>query len=181
VRTWHPHLHHDLGALDHRANDPTRTLDITFALSFATNESRGILFYFVGGPGGSGLASADSYLAAFDPSLTENMDIVFVDQRGIGPVHGLACPRAQASFDIAAAPLSDPDAVLATARTYVQDCTAELGRPDLFPSSIPTRPSAIPRRSARRSAPRRSGSTAKATAASLSRPMPPNSPVPSAA
>ncbi|MES2550019.1 MAG: hypothetical protein V4630_10025, partial [Pseudomonadota bacterium] len=118
--------------LDHRANDPTRTLDITFALSFATNESRGILFYFVGGPGGSGLASADSYLSAFDPTLTENMDIVFVDQRGIGAVHGLSCPVAQARFDSSAAPLSDTDAILATARTYVADCTAEIGAGDLL-------------------------------------------------
>ena len=45
--------------LDHRANDPDQTIDITFALSFATNESKGILFYFVCGPGGSGLAPAD--------------------------------------------------------------------------------------------------------------------------
>jgi pimeloyl-ACP methyl ester carboxylesterase len=112
--------------LDHRANDPAQTLDITFALSFASNESRGILFYFVGGPGGSGLASAEGYLAAFDPSLTENMDIVFVDQRGTGPVHGLACPKAQAAFDIAPASLADPDAIIATAKTYVSDCTAEL-------------------------------------------------------
>ena len=119
--------------LDHRANDPSRTLDITFALSFATNESRGILFYFVGGPGGSGLASADSYLSAFDPTLTENMDIVFVDQRGIGAVHGLSCPVAQARFDSSFAPLSDTEAVLATARTYVADCTAEIGAGDLLP------------------------------------------------
>lgn len=113
--------------LDHRANDPDQTLDITFALSFASDESRGILFYFVGGPGGSGLASADSYLASFDPSLTENMDIVFVDQRGIGQGHGLSCPAAQAKFDIAPAPLSDPDAILAIAKAYVADCTAEMG------------------------------------------------------
>ena len=119
--------------LDHRANDPSQTLDITFALSFASNESRGILFYFVGGPGGSGLASADSYLSSFDPSLTENMDIVFVDQRGTGPVHGLSCPLAQARFDIAPAPLTDPDAILSSARTYVQDCTAELGADSLLP------------------------------------------------
>jgi pimeloyl-ACP methyl ester carboxylesterase len=112
--------------LDHRANDPAKTLEITFALSFATEESRGILFYFVGGPGGSGLASVESYLSAFDASLIENMDIVFVDQRGTGPVHGLACPVAQAKFDIAPAPLSDPDAVMATARAYVTDCTAGL-------------------------------------------------------
>ena len=119
--------------LDHRANDPARTIDITFALSFATGESHGILFYFVGGPGASGLASADSYLAAFDPALTDNMDIVFVDQRGTGPVHGLSCPRAQARFDIAPAPLSDPEAILASARSYVADCSKEIGADDLLP------------------------------------------------
>lgn len=119
--------------LDRRANDPSQTLDITFALSFATKESHGILFYFVGGPGGSGLASVESYLPAFDASLIENMDIVFVDQRGTGPVHGLSCPVAQAKFDIAPAPLSDPDMVLATAKAYVTDCTAELKSDALLP------------------------------------------------
>jgi pimeloyl-ACP methyl ester carboxylesterase len=119
--------------LDHRANDPTQTLDITFALSFALNESRGILFYFVGGPGGSGLASADSYLAGFDPALTDNMDIVFVDQRGTGPVHGLSCPVAQARFDSSSAPLAETEAILASARTYVADCTAEMGADALLP------------------------------------------------
>ena len=119
--------------LDHRANDPARTLDITFALSFATNESQGILFYFVGGPGGSGLASADSYLSTFDPALTENLDIVFVDQRGIGPVHGLSCPVAQSRFDSSAAPLADTEGLLAAARTYVADCTAEMSADDLLP------------------------------------------------
>lgn len=119
--------------LDHRANDPSQTLDITFALSFATEESRGILFYFVGGPGGSGLASADSYLASFDPSLVRNMDIVFMDQRGIGPVHGLACPVAQARFDSFSAPLSDTESLLASARSYVSDCTAEMDADRLLP------------------------------------------------
>lgn len=119
--------------LDHRANDPSQTIEITFALSFASNESRGILFYFVGGPGGSGLASADSYLSAFDPSLTENMDIVFVDQRGIGSAHGLSCPAAQARFDIAPATLDDPDAVIATAQAYVTACTQELDANALLP------------------------------------------------
>jgi pimeloyl-ACP methyl ester carboxylesterase len=117
--------------LDHRANDPSQTLDITFALSFAAVESRGILFYFVGGPGGSGLASAEGYLGAFDPSLTDYMDIVFVDQRGTGPVHGLSCPNAQAVFDIA--PAAPNEAALATARTYVADCTAELAADALLP------------------------------------------------
>jgi pimeloyl-ACP methyl ester carboxylesterase len=117
--------------LDHRANDPAQTLDITFALSFAAVESRGILFYFVGGPGGSGLAAAEGYLGAFDPSLTDYMDIVFVDQRGTGPVHGLACPKAQAVFDIA--PALPDNTAIATARTYVTDCTAELAADALLP------------------------------------------------
>jgi pimeloyl-ACP methyl ester carboxylesterase len=119
--------------LDSRANDPSQTIDITFALSFASGESKGILFYFVGGPGGSGLASAESYLHSFDPSLTETMDIVFVDQRGTGAVHGLACPKAQAVFDTAPSSLDDPDAALATAQTYVTDCTAEMDADAILP------------------------------------------------
>jgi pimeloyl-ACP methyl ester carboxylesterase len=119
--------------LDHRANDPSKTLEITFALSFAAQESKGILFYFVGGPGGSGLASAESYLSSFDPSLAETMDIVFVDQRGIGAVHGLSCPLAQARFDTASVSLADPEAALATAQTFVTGCTAELDADALLP------------------------------------------------
>jgi pimeloyl-ACP methyl ester carboxylesterase len=119
--------------LDHRANDPSRTIDVTFALSFASVESQGILFYFVGGPGASGLASAESYLSSFDESLTQYLDIVFVDQRGTGPDHGLACPRAQAIYDTAPASVDDPQAAMALARTYVADCTREMDRDDLLP------------------------------------------------
>ncbi len=119
--------------LDHRANDPSQTIDITFAMSFASVESRGILFYFVGGPGASGLASAESYLASFDESLIQYLDVVFVDQRGTGPVHGLACPVAQAVFELAPVSVDLPDVAKAVARTYVEDCTAELGRDDLLP------------------------------------------------
>ncbi len=119
--------------LDHLGNDPEKTIDITFALSFASVESRGILFYFVGGPGASGLASAESYMASFDDSLTQYLDVVFVDQRGTGPVHGLACPVAQAAFDAAPAKVSDPALAIRTAQTYVADCTTEIGRDDLLP------------------------------------------------
>lgn len=118
--------------LDHRANDPTRTIDITFALSFAAVESRGILFFVVGGPGGSGLALAESYLAALDESLTDHLDIVFVDQRGTGSSHGLACPVAQGRLDTAPAGLDDPVALLASARGYVTDCIAEMGADHLL-------------------------------------------------
>lgn len=119
--------------LDHRANDPAQTIDITFALSFATVESRGLLFFFVGGPGGSGLSSADSYLGVFDAALTQYLDIVFVDQRGTGPDHGLACPTAQARFDIAPVSLDDDGKTMALARSFVRDCVAELDADDLLP------------------------------------------------
>lgn len=119
--------------LDHLANDPDKTIDITFALSFATIESQGILFYQVGGPGASGLASAESYLSAFDESLTQYMDVVFVDQRGTGPNHGLTCPISQARFDASDVSITDPEAAKSSARTYVADCIAELDRSDILP------------------------------------------------
>ena len=119
--------------LDHLANDPQKTIDITFALSFATVESRGILFYQVGGPGASGLASAESYLSSFDEELIQYMDIVFVDQRGTGPNHGLTCPLAQARFDAADVSITDPDAAKTSAKAYVTDCIAELDRSDILP------------------------------------------------
>jgi pimeloyl-ACP methyl ester carboxylesterase len=119
--------------LDHGANDPSRTIKITFALSFAAVESKGILFYFVGGPGGSGLSSAEGYLSSFDERLTQYMDVVFVDQRGTGPVHGLACPNAQAIFDVSTVSVDDASGAKAAAQAYVADCIAELGRDGLLP------------------------------------------------
>ena len=118
---------------DHRGNDPDATIDITFAVSLASIESLGVLIYAVGGPGSSGLAAAKGYLGAFDESLTANLDIVFFDQRGIGPDHGIACPLAQGVFDMADLPLDDPAGTIAAARTYTMDCIAESGAQDLLP------------------------------------------------
>jgi pimeloyl-ACP methyl ester carboxylesterase len=117
---------------DHRANDPDQTIEITFAISTATTESKGVLIYAIGGPGGSGVAVAEGYLSAFDASLTENMDIVFFDQRGIGPVHGLECPDANAAIDTLDLPLENPDETIARTRAFVIDCIAELDAPDLL-------------------------------------------------
>ena len=117
---------------DHRANDPAATLDISFAINLASKASKGVLFYAVGGPGGSGVNAADGYLEAFDPSLSENMDIVFFDQRGVGPVHGIQCATAQAAYESADLPIEQPDLVLATTQTYVTDCMAEMASTDLL-------------------------------------------------
>jgi hypothetical protein len=107
--------------VDHRANSGP-SIDIEFAVSFATGDSKGVLIYVVGGPGGSGVSVADDYLSAYDSKLTENMDIVFFDQRGIGPDHGLACPKAQAIFDTAETSIKQPDVAIAIAKAYATDC-----------------------------------------------------------
>jgi len=119
--------------LDHRANDPSKKLKLTFAVSFASEQSKGVLLYAVGGPGGSGLGVADDYLSAFDERLTQNMDIVFFDQRGVGAEHGIECPVAQATFDSADLSVDAPDAAIETAKGFVNDCMAELKSRDLLP------------------------------------------------
>jgi pimeloyl-ACP methyl ester carboxylesterase len=119
--------------LDHFANDPEQTLPITFAVSLASEPSEGILFYAVGGPGGSGLASAESYLSAFEPDIQSRLDIVMFDQRGVGAVHGLSCPVAQGAFDRSGASIKDEPALLATVQTFVAECQTELKRPDILP------------------------------------------------
>jgi pimeloyl-ACP methyl ester carboxylesterase len=118
--------------LNHFANDPDQTIDVTFAVSLATEHSAGLLFYVVGGPGGSGLSVADDYLAAFDETLPANLDIVFFDQRGIGPNTGLTCAVAASDFDNTDLPLDQPDAILAAVKTFVADCQTELDHPELL-------------------------------------------------
>ena len=117
--------------VDYRANAGAK-IKIEYAVSFASGESKGILFYVVGGPGGSGIGVADDYLAAFDARLTENMDIVFFDQRGVGPDHGIECPKAQGIFDQTDISVDKPDEAIAAARKFATDCPAELKSRDLL-------------------------------------------------
>ena len=118
---------------DHLANDPGETLDVTFAVSLATEESKGTLIYAVGGPGYSGLAVADDYLSAYDPDFVAQMDIVFFDQRGIGPVSGFACPASEAAYVQADLSLDAADDTISAAKAFVTDCLAELSSTDLLP------------------------------------------------
>ena len=116
--------------VDHRANTGP-TIDIKYAISFARNESKGVLFYVVGGPGSSGPALAEGYLESYEDKLTgknrltENMDIVFFDLRGIGPVDGLTCPQAETSFKIAQPSIKRPDETIAIAKRFAKDCPRE--------------------------------------------------------
>ncbi len=115
---------------DHAGAEQGDPIPVTFAVHLARGNSQGVLLYNLGGPGYAALPYAESYIGSLDPELTDNFDIVFHDQRGVGPVHGIACPVAEAAF--AVAPLdavADPSAAIASARTFVQDCVAEADSP----------------------------------------------------
>jgi pimeloyl-ACP methyl ester carboxylesterase len=119
--------------LDHfdPANDGT--IDVTFAVLPASGESRGGFVTAAGGPGISGILSADSYTLYYDPSITENFDVVFFDPRGIGASGHLSCPEAAVTYhrsggDVASA--SGLNAMVEAAETFAQACLAEMGDPD---------------------------------------------------
>ena len=122
--------------LNHFDPSDSRTMEVVFAILPATGERKGMFVTATGGPGTAGLASADSYTGYFDPSIPEHFDIVFFDQRGVGQSGGLQCVNAattlyRADWD-AATP--EGEAVLVeTARTFSNDCVAEMGDPEILP------------------------------------------------
>lgn len=116
--------------LDHFDPDNGETIDITFAVIPASGERKGMFVTVVGGPGYSGVAASDWYSSYFDPLLFESFDIVFFDQRGIGNSSGVYCPVATVAYYSSAADASTPEGEAETveaARTYAQDCRAEMG------------------------------------------------------
>lgn len=117
---------------DHFANDPDPTIQVTYGVQLATEPSLGTILYAVGGPGMSGLAVAEDYMASFDPEVLAMFDIVFFDQRGIGPVTGIDCPLAQGVYDRAALDPRQGAAVLAVTETFVSDCVSEMDHADLL-------------------------------------------------
>ena len=119
--------------VDHAKPGSNQRISVRFAVHFAARHSRGILVYAVGGPGGSGLAVADSYLSSFDARFSDEMDVIFFDQRGVGALSGVDCPKAGFTFDTAAFSLDRPDEAVAAARTFAHDCVAETPHADLLP------------------------------------------------
>jgi pimeloyl-ACP methyl ester carboxylesterase len=119
--------------VDHAKPGSNQRIKVRFAVSFASEEAKGILFYAVGGPGGSGLAVADSYLASFDTRLTKEMDVVFFDQRGIGPLTGINCPKAGLVLDQTSFSLDQPESAIEAAKTFAAACAGEMAHVDLLP------------------------------------------------
>ncbi len=102
--------------------------DLTYAIQRAKGTKLGTFVTITGGPGYSGLAAADSYTDAFDPTIAEHYDLVFMDQRGVGLSHPIQCPVATSVYYRGTADPADPtqrDAVASAAKTYVADCMTE--------------------------------------------------------
>jgi pimeloyl-ACP methyl ester carboxylesterase len=104
--------------------------EITFGLQPAAVESKGTFVTITGGPGTSGLALADSYTDFMAQEITDNFDIVFIDQRGVGDSRPIRCDEAASAYYLSAADPDDPtrsDAMAADAERFVDSCIAESG------------------------------------------------------
>lgn len=122
--------------LDHFNPDDTRTIPVVFAVLPASGARRGMFVVSTGGPGLSGVLSADYYSSGYDLSIFESFDIVFFDQRGIGLSGGLTCPFAATLYyqqDARGVTPEQEKALKSTASTFVSDCVSELTNPELLP------------------------------------------------
>ena len=86
--------------LNHFATDDGRVIDVTFAVLPAANPElrKGIFVVATGGPGSSGILSADYYASGYDQAILDHFDIVFFDQRGMGLSGNLTCLEAAAGY-----------------------------------------------------------------------------------
>lgn len=122
--------------LDHFNSSDTRKIDVKFAVLPASGTRKGIFVTATGGPGTAGISYADSYTSYFLPELPQAFDIVFFDQRGVGLSGGLDCYKATAKFyqsDFRADSARREDKLRTAAKTYADECDAEMGHPDILP------------------------------------------------
>ncbi|MCI0556339.1 MAG: alpha/beta hydrolase [Anaerolineae bacterium] len=122
--------------LDHFNPADTRTIPVTFAVLPAYSTRKGMFVTATGGPGFSGVASADPYTSAFDPSIPEIFDIVFFDQRGLLLSGDQTCPFAAGVFyqqDSSGITPEQEAALKQTAETFSTNCVNEVSNPDLLP------------------------------------------------
>ena len=121
---------------DHQHPADGHTIEVAFGILPATGERKGMFVTVTGGPGSAGLTLADPYTAAFDPSIPEHFDIVFFDQRGTGLSGGLTCPQAAAKYYLSDWDATTPEGeqrMVSTSQTFVEECTAEMGNPEILP------------------------------------------------
>jgi pimeloyl-ACP methyl ester carboxylesterase len=107
--------------------------DVTFAIQRAAGRRVGTYVVITGGPGTSGISAADGYADYYPASITEHMDVVFLDQRGIGLSHPFQCPEATRVYYSSTVRPQDPaqaEAAGRVAHDYVDQCLAEAGVPE---------------------------------------------------
>ena len=106
---------------------------MSFAIQRATGKRLGTFVVIAGGPGGSGIAIADSYTDDYPARIAEHYDFVYPDQRGIGLSHPIGCPDATAAYYTSPIDPQDPaqgDAAGAVAKSYADACIAEAKIPE---------------------------------------------------
>ncbi len=117
--------------LDYSTPTDKRTIDVVFGVLPATGERKGMFVTATGGPGSSGLESADSYASTLDPAIKEHYDLVFFDQRGAKQSGDLECPNALGKYNFGALPAgtaAQDTAIKTDAQTFAQDCMAEIAK-----------------------------------------------------
>ena len=113
--------------LDHFDAANTKRIKVAFAVRPADGTSKGLYVTATGGPGSSGIASADWYSSSFAQGVLDRFDVVFFDQRGIGRSGDVNCPKA-----IAAYRLSTSSSDVATS-AFASACTQEAASTALLP------------------------------------------------
>jgi pimeloyl-ACP methyl ester carboxylesterase len=104
--------------IDHFGSSAQQAISVVYGVHRASGVPHGTLVVAVGGPGASGLESADGILDGFDDELVAAYDILFWDQRGIGRSDGHDCPIAGGIY-------SGVDTSAETARAFVDACLNE--------------------------------------------------------
>ncbi len=122
--------------LDHFNPSDTRTLAVTFAVLPAAGERKGMFVTATGGPGYSGIVSADYYLPGYGEDVLNSFDIIFFDQRGLLYSGDQACPLAASAFyqrDAQGKTPAQEAALKQSASTFSAECVNETSDPSLLP------------------------------------------------
>lgn len=122
--------------LDHFNPSDTRTLAVTFAVLPAAGERKGMFVTATGGPGYSGIVSADYYLPGYGEDVLNSFDIVFFDQRGLLYSGDQACPLAASAFyqrDAQGKTPAQETALKQSASAFSAECVNETSDPSLLP------------------------------------------------
>lgn len=121
--------------LDHFNPSDSRTLGVTFAVLPASSARKGMFVTAVGGPGYSGISSADYYLTGYG-DIPNSFDIVFFDQRGLLYSGDQNCPLAADVYyqqDARGKTPAQETALKRSAKKFSADCENEVSDPSLLP------------------------------------------------